>query len=1054
MSTNETRWRLGLDIGSSSVGWAALSLDEAGNPNGVLGMGVRIFAAGTDGDIKSGKDESRSVKRRGARMQRRQLERRARRSRNLFNELRRLGLLPGTGLAESDDMHATIDALDAQLRVKWVPGGDHRKAQLLPYLLRAAAAERALEPHEVGRALFHLAQRRGFQSNRKESTKPEEDKELGPVKKGIATLQSAIGSMTLGQYFATLDPNEHRIRSRWTARQMYRDEFDRIQAAQATGPAALESEAWKRLAKRIFHQRPLKSQKGKVGRCEFIKEDRRAPKWLPEFQRYRLLAAVNNLRVRTAVAEGEALGKDTRRGFVERPLSEAERTRAIQLLEAGASVKLTALRKALKLQGTTFNLEEGGEKELKGDVTVARLRKVFGDQWDTMTEVNRRRVLTDVLSMERDEALARRGREVWGLNDEAVHDFVHLRLEEGYASLGRLALQRLLPHMERGLTVQEARKEAFPSHFEADDRTHSLPPVRKSLYHLRNPTVERSLTETRRVANELIREFGVPQTIHVELARDIKKSRKDRQEIAKKNRNRQGERETVAEKLSELGIGAPSRSDIEKGLLHEECGGKCPYTGRSIALTDLFSTSSPWDVEHIIPFSRSLDDSFWNKTLCWGEENRNRKGNRTPYEAYAPNATAYEQMLSRVEQFQGKDKSEKLRRFKMRDVGDDLKEEFCSRQLNDTKYASRLACGYLEELYGGAWDEDGTRRIFASAGGVTAMVRRELGIQGMLHPAGAPTKTRDDHRHHGLDALAIALTSPGMVKQLSDSSEQAREAGRRRFKPIPAPWVTFSDEVIAKVDEMVVSHRGNRSLAGELHEATNYSRAIGGDDGERHVRKPLSSFAMGGKLDDIVDPVVRKVVQDHVAAKGGDKKCLANAEDPPRMPGRDGQPGTPIRRVRIKASRGTIVPVGQGSRQRYVAPGSNHHMAVVAILGKDGTPVKWEGHVVTRLEAVRRAAKGEPVIQRDWGAGKKFCFSLSSGDMVRMTIDGKDGLYVVRGVTEGQVEFTTANEARPIAVIRKEKFRRYRFSPSTLMRECHTKRVAVSAGGQFSICNA
>lgn len=1054
MKKSDAGWRLGLDIGSSSVGWAALSLNNSGHPNGILGLGVRIFEAGVKGDIESGKDESRSVKRRGARMQRRQLERRARRARNVFHELRRCGLLPGRGSATSDQIHETIDALDAELAPKWVQAGDHRQAQLLPYLLRAAAAERALAPFELGRALYHLSLRRGFASNRKESATKEDAKELGPVKEGIKTLEDALGSMTLGQYFATLDPNERRIRSRWTARQMYRDEFDRIRAAQAGAATAPDDAAWQRIAKRIFHQRPLKSQKGKVGRCEFIKDDRRAPKWLPEYQRFRILAAVNNLRVRTEVAEGESLTKETRRGFAERTLSAEEREKVVTMLCHGASVKLTAIRKALKLAGTTFNLEEGGEEELKGDTTQSRLRKVFGDRWDAMSESDRQRALTDVLSMERDDALARRAKEVWGLDDEAADDFVKLRLEEGYAPIGRRALRALLPHLESGLSVQEARQVAVPARTRSEDKELKLPPVRKALYHLRNPTVERSLTETRRIVNELIRAHGLPQTVHVELARDIKKSRKDRQEIAKQNRSRQSEREEAAAKLARHGITQPRRTDIDKVLLHEECGGKCPYTGKSISLTELFSKSSPWDVEHIIPFSRSLDDSFRNKTLCLADENRRHKGNRSPFEAYSGDQKSYQQVLARVAKFQGKDAAEKLRRFMLKDVGDDLRDEFCSRQLNDTKYASRLACAYLEELYGGAWDEDGTRRIFASAGQVTAMVRRELGIEGLLNKPGTTGKSRDDHRHHGVDALAIALTSPGMVKRLADAADEARAKGRRRFAALAAPWVKFADEATALAHAMVVSHRSNRSLAGELHEATNYSRPMGGDPAVRHVRKSVASFALSGDPAKIVDPVVRKAVLDHLAAHGDNKKCLANAADPPRMPGRNGQPGVPIRKVRIRVADGSIVPVSTGRRQRFVSPGSNHHMAVVAVLNKDGKPAKWEGRVVTRLEAVRRAARREPVIQRAWGPGERFICTFASGDSVRLTIAGETSIWLVRSVwANQQVTVSRSCVAKPVSEM---EARSEKINPrvNTLFADYNAQRVVVSASGVITECNA
>jgi CRISPR-associated endonuclease Csn1 len=71
-----------------------------------------------------------------------------------------------------------------------------------------------------------------------------------------------------------------------------------------------------------------------------------------------------------------------------------------------------------------------------------------------------------------------------------------------------------------------------------------------------------------------------------------------------------------------LGINSPSGNDIVKYLLAKECEMICPYTGRSISRNGLFGTNPEFEIEHIIPLSISLDDSFVNKTLCFCEENR------------------------------------------------------------------------------------------------------------------------------------------------------------------------------------------------------------------------------------------------------------------------------------------------------------------------------------------------------------------------------------------------------------------------------------------------
>ena len=124
--------------------------------------------------------------------------------------------------------------------------------------------------------------------------------------------------------------------------------------------------------------------------------------------------------------------------------------------------------------------------------------------------------------------------------------------------------------------------------------------------------------------------FGKPDLIRVEIARDVGNSKRQREEKAAGIRRQERRRKMAREKLHENGIPQPSRADIERWMLWEECGHRCPYTGDCISFDGLFRAGE-FEVEHIWPRSRSLDDSFRNKTLCRKDVNI-RKGNQTPYE--------------------------------------------------------------------------------------------------------------------------------------------------------------------------------------------------------------------------------------------------------------------------------------------------------------------------------------------------------------------------------------------------------------------------------------
>ena len=290
---NQARYVLGLDLGAGSVGWAAVGIKD-GKLREVLRAGARVFEAGMEGDIPSGRAESRNKNRRDARQMRRQTDRRRRRLANVFRILQEAGLLPpGDRATLLPDFDRTLYAKYKEV-LACAGRPVEALAHVLPYWLRARALDEKLDAHELGRALYHLAQRRGFLSNRKAQKKKEEDE--GKVKSGITDLEKSIeqaGTRTLGEYFAGLDPQQARIRNRYTSRAMYESEFRAIWAAQKPHhPDLLTGELESRVHKAMFYQRPLKSAAGLVGRCELEDDQRRAPWALCAAQRFSMMVIV------------------------------------------------------------------------------------------------------------------------------------------------------------------------------------------------------------------------------------------------------------------------------------------------------------------------------------------------------------------------------------------------------------------------------------------------------------------------------------------------------------------------------------------------------------------------------------------------------------------------------------------------------------------------------------------------------------------------------------------------------------------------------------------
>jgi CRISPR-associated endonuclease Csn1 len=1074
-------------------------------------LGVRVFEAGLN-DLGTGKEESRAVKRRTARLSRRQIRRRARRQRRVFGLLAAAGLLPLPPAQDPDSplqspaerRDQLLKALDRELSERRAAsastGLERRNAfERLPYLLRVDALDRALAPFELGRVLYHLAQRRGFKSNRKRVRRDGED--LGEVLEAIGAVDAALAApagvssarapRTLGEYLLSLDSDAVRIRARWTGRHQYEAEFKAIWAVQvAHHPTVLTEALERRLRRALFHQRPLRSQKHLVGACEFENGQHwtkdgtryeslrrsRAPMASLLAQRFRLLHRVNDLVVRTPDAP-------------DRDLSVAERRRLADKLQCTDRLTMAKSRAELGLpRGARFTLELGGEKGLLGNEVNAGFLSALGEQWESLTEEQRDELVDDhrggADAAEKFEA----GRGPWEYvkcTPETAHRIAGLQFSDDYCNLSKRALRRLVPLMEQGMRFQAAVKQVYGEHTSETARE-SLPPVEQAFEDLRNPVVARSLTELRHVVNDVIGLYGKPDRLRIELARDLRASAKARKKMTERIREREEERGSAARELrqqleSQFPGRTPSGSDLLRFELWKECGAVCPYTGHPISFQQLYS--SDVDIEHIVPFSRSLDDSFANKTLCFSQFNRSFKHNRTPAEAFAADPGGWEAARERMRRnsigFDGQRvdgklgpgvSRAKLQRFLLEGAElDAFLQEFSSTQLNDTRHASVKARQFVARLYGGNLDQGidpaGRRRVDVGNGSVTAFLRK---LHGMDRYLGESGKNRADHRHHAVDAVAIAMTGPTTLKALSDASARAIDVGRLFRGNTPTPWPDFHADLQTAIDRIVVSHRVDQRVRGPLHEETLYGPTRHPETGEpcgdgsatevvRHLRKPVERLTRE-ELDLIVDPAVRKAVCDALARteartpeKAFDPKRVATL---PRLPDRvvDGQPrpGPVIRRVRLRRVVSAL-RFGSGYRERAAANAENHHVELFEVTDRRGKP-KWVARVVSLAEAYARKRAGLPIVSRELANGR-FLFSLAKNDLIQMRRDdGSTSMLRVKGfspIGDSGIDLECCNptDARRSKDVPRAERQAERFqSPQRLMEAGCEKRTVTPTG--------
>lgn len=862
-------YRLGLDVGTNSIGWAALTLDKTGRPNGILALGARIYSDGRN--PKDG--TSLAVARRVPRGMRRRRDRYLRRRDDLMQALIALGLMP----ADETERQALV-TLD-------------------PYALRAEALHEPLMPHELGRALFHLDQRRGFKSNRKTDTSDDNKltARIGELERRI----EASGACTLGEYLYKRRLKGKMVRARPEAgfyphRALYEKEFGAIRDAQMPHHT-LRPDQWEHLRDIMFWQRPLKPVD--PGWCLLEDGERRAHRALPCAQEFRMVQEANNLRI---LVPGEA----------GTPLTRDQRDRVLKELRTKKELKLEALLKLLKLpSGARVNLLDENRKALKGDETAARLshKDSFGRLWHVLPIHRRTEIVRKLIETESAEEIERIARVEWGLDAAAAKNLAATPLPEGYARLSEKAIGKLLPVMEeQGLNYAEAVAEVpeyrHHSDFRPDAALDELPyygailmrqvvgadpkkPKDDEAGHygrIANPTVHIGLNQIRRLVNRLVMIHGKPVEIVVELARELKMNKEEKEN----ERRRIRDNEAANKRRDEVAGRKLSPDDHRRLRLWEEqqygTANVCPFTGAPISF--VMALSNQTEIEHILPFSKTRDDSMANKVLCLTEVNRVKR-DRAPVDAFQTNPTAgryqcnYDEILLRAFALP-QNKRWRFDRDAMQRFEDE--QAFLDRQLNETKYLSRITRLYLAHLYNERAEV--RLRVRAIPGRLTAMLRGKWGLSKLLRDhnrvgdegADAPTrKNRDDHRHHAIDAFVVAMTDQGLLQEVSRRNERAERT--RLIDDIPDPWPDFSREAFrTQLDRLIISHKPDHGTPGKkgkttgaLHNDTAYGLIEPGKNGTWKVvsRAALASFLTPKDMDKALPAVRDNTLRDALTAE-------------------------------------------------------------------------------------------------------------------------------------------------------------------------------------------
>ncbi len=1055
----KVNYRIGLDLGIASVGWAAILTDSKGEPKHIIDLGVRVF---DKAEVpKTG--ASLAAARRMARSTRRVTRRR----RHRLDRIKLL--LQSEGLIKLDVF------MDRYYHSPGLPN---------VYKLRYEALDRILTPDEFAQVLIHLAKHRGFKSNRKSETKSKENgKVLAAINKNKEVFEQkdyrTVGEMIYcDKSFYTEDNsssdgciftprNKAGNYQHMILRSMIEDEvhfiFERQRQFGSTYASQEFEEKYTKIftSQRSFDLGPGKQANGKpspyaisgfgnrVGICEFEKEEKRAPKAAFTAELFVALQRINNLRISCDNGSYRNLNNEERDVLLKELLSRKE----VTYMKVRSLLQLTEQQRFNLLNYSTKDISESSVEKTEKAAFIKMtyfyaFSKVFGNKFKEIPPAKIQDLYDSVAAIlteyKNDDSRTARLEQL-GIDSEQIDELLSMNPSK-YQHLSIKAMRKIIPFLLKGYTYDKACESAGYD-FKGDSigkKLHILKgkEITDAINDITNPVVKRSVSQAVKVLNAIILRYGSPMAVNIELSREMAKTYKDREQIKKDNDNRFAENEKIKAELRSNGLISPTGQDIVKYRLWQEQNHICPYSGRMIPYEDLFKPG--FEIDHIIPYSITFDDSYRNKVLVYAEENQ-KKGNRTPYEYLASDEMKWQEFIARLN-ICTRDFKKRQKLLKQH-VSAAEKAEFKQRNLNDTKYITRMFYNLIRENLELAPMEGKKKQVWAVNGAVTAYLRKRWGFS---------VKDRSTDKHHALDAAVIACCTDGMIRKISNYAQGRELRYARGFQfvdeetgevfdrdnftreqwddmfgiRIPKPWQMFTEELelrmsdnprdVLRKDQVLsrkidypcwiyngepdigydilrpifVSRMPNHKVSGAANEATIRSpRHL--DERIILTKVPLTQLKLDKTTGEIVgyyddykksDRLLYDALKKRLIEFDGNAKEAFKTEF--RKPKSDGTPGPVVKKVKIveRSDAGINLKKGPG----FV---KNDKMVRVDIYNKDGKYYVIPIYVAdtVKKELPNKAVKAHAP-EKDWRImdDNDFLFSLYQNDLVYL--ESKKGI--------------------------------------------------------------
>jgi len=897
---------LGLDLGTNSIGWALIEIDGENNPVSILGMGSRIIPLSSDDrdQFNKGQTITKNRDRTTARTQRKGYDRRQSRKSELKEFLTQYNIFPGKELMELD------------------------KVELWKLRSKSANLDSEISAEQLGRILYMLNQKRGYKSARSEANQDKKDTDyVAEVKGRHAVLKEK--NQTIGQFIfehiqnADAESLYFRKKEMVFPREAYIEEFDTIIQAQHSKHKFLTEEVIHKLRDEIiFYQRKLKSQKGLVSVCEFegkeieyvknnqLKKSFIGPKVTPIssplFQYCKIWETVNNINLKIKNPP------NSKYKWGERIPTLEEKVKIAEYLNTHDKLSHTELLKIMNLDKNEVFLNKQLLRGIQGNITYSEISKILGEsellkfeisiipskhnsylvdkktgeiydeqegfQVDAKFETSSYYQLWHTIYSIKEigeckSALIKR----FGIDEETAEKLAKKIDFSKYAfgNKSNKAIRKILPYLMKGYCYSDACELAGYNHSDSLTKAEKENRVLENKLELlaknslRQPIVEKILNQMIHIVNLIVEDHGNPDEIRVELARELKQSKDERNDSDKINNDNKKINEEIVQRLESLPGVPTTKKYIQKYKFIFQTRGEfdakgkpmtlklrdakvipvCIYCGKTFNLSEAL-TGDNFDVDHIIPKDLLFDDSQTNKVLVHRSCNAT-KLNKTAYDYIAGKGDEeLNGYLARVDDWynRGIISFAKMQRLKIsheaykerkthgKETESDKKlwENFIDRQLRQTQYISRKAREILSKI---------CNNVTSSEGNVTARLRHLWGWDDILLKLQLPKykelgqtedvawtsehgkrehhkeeiinwSKRDDHRHHALDALVIACTKQAFIQRINtlNASETKNEMEREIALAKKKFGKDFDNKILDETNESVQNFNARKTL--------------------------------------------------------------------------------------------------------------------------------------------------------------------------------------------------------------------------------------------------